>query len=110
MGAARGHRAFAVVVLAALLGVFGQQHETVRAQAAEASLTVKAPARIRGGLFFQGRVDILARERIRRPVIALGEGWTEEISSTRSSPRRRPRRRAPASSSSSTTRWRPATT
>ena len=34
---------------------------------------------MRGGLFFQGRLDVVARERIRTPVLVLGEGWTEEM-------------------------------
>jgi hypothetical protein len=70
---------FAVVAVAALLGAFGQQHTTVAADVAAAMLTVQAPERVRGGLFFQGRLDIVARERIRRPVLVLGEGWTEEL-------------------------------
>jgi len=69
----------ATVVAAALLGAVGQSHTTGRAQAAEATLTVKAPERIRGGLFFQGRLDIVARTRIGTPRIVLGNGWTEEM-------------------------------
>ncbi len=69
----------AVVVVVALLGAAGQNHTTGRAQAAEATLTVTAPERVRGGLFFQGRLDILARARIGTPRIVLGNGWTEEM-------------------------------
>jgi hypothetical protein len=42
-------------------------------------LTVRAPERVRGGLFFQGRIDVVARERIGRPRIVLADGWTEEL-------------------------------
>jgi hypothetical protein len=70
---------FALVVIAALLGAFGQQHSTVAAQVPAATLTVQAPEHVRGGLFFQGRLDIVARERIGKPVIVLGEGWTENM-------------------------------
>lgn len=69
----------ALVVAAALLGAVGQTHTTLRAQAAGATLTVKAPGRVRGGLFFQGRMDIVARERIGKPRIVLGNGWTEQM-------------------------------
>jgi hypothetical protein len=69
----------ALVVAAALLGAAGQTHTTKRAQAAAATLTVKAPERVRGGLFFQGRLDIVAREPIGKPRIVLGNGWTEEM-------------------------------
>jgi hypothetical protein len=70
---------FAAVVLAALAGAFGQSDETARAQSAAATLTVRAPDRIRGGLFFQGRLDIVARERIDTPRVVLGPGWTEQL-------------------------------
>ena len=70
---------FAVIVVAALAGVCGQQDETARAQSAAATLTVRAPEHIRGGLFFQGRLDIVARERIGTPRLVLGPGWTEEL-------------------------------
>ena len=70
---------FALVVAAALLGAAGQRHETGQAQAAEATLTVKAPTRVRGGLFFQSRIDIVARDRIGTPRIVLGNGWTEQM-------------------------------
>jgi hypothetical protein len=69
----------ALVVAAALLGAVGQSHTTGRAQAAAATLTVKAPTRIRGGLFFQGRLDIVARERVGKPRIVLANGWTEQM-------------------------------
>jgi hypothetical protein len=69
----------ALVVLAALLGAVGQSQETVRAQGATAALTVKAPTRVRGGLFFEGRIDILARDGVGTPRIVLGEGWTEQM-------------------------------
>jgi hypothetical protein len=71
--------ALAATVIAALAGVFGQQDETARAQSAAATLTVRAPDRVRGGLFFQGRLDIAARERIGTPRVVLGPGWTEEL-------------------------------
>jgi len=70
---------FAAIVVAALAGAFGQQEETARAQSAAATLTVRAPDRIRGGLFFQGRLDIVARERIAEPRVVLGPAWTEEV-------------------------------
>jgi hypothetical protein len=69
----------ALVVAAALLGAAGQSHTTGRAQAPAATLTVKAPTRVRGGLFFQGRFDIVAREPIGKPRLVLGNGWTEEM-------------------------------
>ena len=69
----------ALVVVAALLGAAGQTDQTSRAQAAPATLTVHAPTRVRGGLFFQGRIDIVARQRIGKPRVVLGNGWTEQM-------------------------------
>lgn len=69
----------ALAVAAALLGVAGQSATTSRAQSAAATLTVKAPSRVRGGLFFQGRLDIVARDRIGTPTLVLDEGWTEQM-------------------------------
>ena len=69
----------AAAVIAALLGAVGQTPETLHAQASAATLTVKAPARVRGGLFFQGRFDIVAREHVSRPRLVLGNGWAEEL-------------------------------
>jgi hypothetical protein len=69
----------AAVVVAALAGVFGQQHETAHAETSAASVTVRAPARIRGGLFFQGRIDIVAHQAIKRPRLVLGPAWTEQM-------------------------------
>jgi hypothetical protein len=87
--------AFAAVVLAALAGVFGQQEDTARAQTVAATLTVRAPQHVRGGLFFQGRLDIVARQPIAKPRIVLGPGWTEEMQLNTIEP-------SPASESSST--------
>jgi hypothetical protein len=69
----------ALVIVVALLGAVGQRHETVQAQAPTASLRVKVPKVVRGGLFFQGRLDVVAHAEIRRPRIRLGDGWSEEM-------------------------------
>jgi hypothetical protein len=69
----------AAAIVAALLGAIGQTPQTLHAQAAAATLTVTAPTRVRGGLFFQGRFDIVAREHVSRPRLVFGNGWTEEM-------------------------------
>ena len=53
----------AVVVLA-LLNVFGQTSKTSRAEAPRADLEVRVPAHLRGGLLYQGRIVIEARDTI----------------------------------------------
>jgi hypothetical protein len=74
-------RAFLALMLAlvvvALLNVFGQGTVISQAGSAPATLTVKAPDRLRGGLIFEGRFEIQAIRRLRRPRLVLGPGWTE---------------------------------
>lgn len=70
---------FAAVVVAALAGAFGQQHVTASTESSAATVTVRAPERVRGGLMFQGRIDIVARRRIGHPRLVLGPAWTEQM-------------------------------
>ena len=63
---------FAILGLA---NVFGQQPSENRVDAAGATLAVSAPDDLRGGLFFQGRFEIVAREAIRTPTLRLASGW-----------------------------------
>jgi hypothetical protein len=62
-------------VIAALLGVFGQQSSTTSAAGRGAVLSVEAPTRLRGGLLFQARFEIQARRRLAHPKLVLSEGW-----------------------------------
>lgn len=66
------------VLLAGLLNVFGQHDtpSTLRTSAAE--LEVAAPHRLRGGLFYQGRFTIRAREEIKSATLVLDRGWPEQ--------------------------------
>jgi hypothetical protein len=70
----------AAVGIAALLNTFGERPTTTRAAGPAAELTVSAPVRLRGGLFYQGRISVLARERIDDAVFVLDPGWTEQTS------------------------------
>jgi hypothetical protein len=65
------------VVVAALLNAFGQRSTISEATASPASLTVKAPQRLRGGLIFEGRFEIEAHRALKHPKLVLGPGWTE---------------------------------
>jgi hypothetical protein len=66
-----------VMVLLGLLNVFGQHPVASQADTARATLRVKAPERLRGGLFYQGRIDVVARDRIGTPTLRLGPGFSE---------------------------------
>jgi len=67
------------IAVAALLNVFGERPTTTKASGAAAELTVAAPDRLRGGLFFQGRISVLARERLEDAVLVLDSGWAEQM-------------------------------
>lgn len=68
-----------LVVVAALVGVFGQESTTTVAAGRGAILTVEAPPRLRGGLLFQARFEIQARRRLAHPRLALSPGWLEAM-------------------------------
>ena len=68
--------AFAILGLA---NAFGQQPSETRVGAAGATFAVSAPDDLRGGLFFQGRFEIVARDAIRSPTLRLASGWFDGI-------------------------------
>ena len=68
----------AIFIVAALFNAFGQRTTTSEASGAAGSLTVTAPERIRGGLYYQARFRIHAVEPIGAPVLQLDRGWYEE--------------------------------
>jgi len=69
-----------VLPVLALLNVFGQDPVTYRADTADASLRVTAPAALRGGLLFQVRVDLTARRDLTKPQLILSRGSWQEMS------------------------------
>jgi len=79
---------FAVFALLGLLDVFGQGTTQTAASAPAAVLRVTAPKAVRGGLFFQSRVEVRARRDIAHPRLVLDEGWIEgmQVNSIEPSP------------------------
>jgi hypothetical protein len=80
-----GARRFVLVVIAgiavaALFGVFGQRPVESGATAAAADLDVSAPDRLRGGLFYQGRLTVSAHSDLANATLVLAEGWVEGTS------------------------------
>ena len=65
----------AVIPVLALFGVFGQTTDTTKAQAAQATLTLSGPSRLRGGLLYQWKLQVLAHQDIPTPKLALDEGF-----------------------------------
>jgi hypothetical protein len=68
-----------VVLAAGLLNLFGQRPSTVTATADAATLEVYAPERVRGGLFYEARFTIEAREQVEEATLVLDPGWVEGI-------------------------------
>ena len=66
----------AVLVLG-LLDVFGQRPNRLTADSAKASLEVYAPAHLRGGLLYEARFTVFAREKLNHVVLLLSPGWAE---------------------------------
>ena len=69
----------AVIMLAALFNVFGQRPSESRAAGSAADLRVFAPEAIRGGLYYEGRFTIDAKEGIDHATLVLDGGWTEQL-------------------------------
>jgi hypothetical protein len=67
-----------VFVLAALANVFGQAAATDTADGAAATLSVKAPDRVRGGLVYQGEFKIEAKRDLGAPTLVLDRGWVDQ--------------------------------
>jgi hypothetical protein len=68
-----------VVLLLALLGIFGQRPSTTRADSGAASLEISAPHALRGGLLFQSRFTIEAKQELKDATLVLGPGWLDGL-------------------------------
>jgi hypothetical protein len=66
------------IAIVALFGVFGQKPRQSAASAGAADLEVSAPTAARGGLFFQGRFTVDAREP-ENATLVLDPGWLENM-------------------------------
>jgi hypothetical protein len=69
----------ALIVVAALVGAFGQETTMTVAPGREGVLSVDAPPQLRGGLLFQARFEIHARRRLAHPRLLLSPGWFESM-------------------------------
>ena len=68
----------AVVVLFALLNVFGQRPGTSTASAAAARLQLYAPSAVRGGLVYTARLRIDARKDLKQAIVVFAPGWADQ--------------------------------
>lgn len=67
----------AALCLAGLLNAFGQRPATSKAAVTAASLKLYAPSRVRGGLFFEARFTIDAKQDLKKATLVLDPGWLE---------------------------------
>jgi hypothetical protein len=67
-----------VILLAGLVNVFGEEDKASTLKAPAAELEVLAPDRLRGGLFYQGRFTVRARDDVKSATLVLDNGWTEQ--------------------------------
>ena len=70
----------AAVPVVALFNVFGQRPDSHTLASPAASLKIYAPARLRGGLLYEGRFHITARRDLKDAYLVLGAGWAEGMS------------------------------
>jgi hypothetical protein len=68
-----------LVLLAGLLNVFGQRPTTTQAATSVADLEVFAPEALRGGLYYQGRITVEAKQEIEKATLVFDSGWTEQM-------------------------------
>jgi hypothetical protein len=68
---------FAAVAVAALLNAFGERSSQFAASGPAASLTLRAPDRVRGGLFWEARVNVVVSRPVERPRLVLEDGWLD---------------------------------
>ncbi|HYI75121.1 MAG TPA: hypothetical protein VEW90_07605 [Gaiellaceae bacterium] len=68
-----------LVLLLALVNVFGQWPVESEAATAFGTLEVDAPRTLRGGLLFQARFVVDASSEIEQAVLVLDPGWLEDI-------------------------------
>jgi hypothetical protein len=68
---------FALISLAGLADLFGQHTSRSLAASTAARMTLTAPDTVRGGLFFQSRIEIRALKPIEHPRLVFDDGWVE---------------------------------
>ena len=67
----------AAIPVIALFNVFGQRPDTNTVVSPTASMKIYAPSHLRGGLLYEARFHITAREDLKDAYLILGPGWAE---------------------------------
>jgi hypothetical protein len=76
----------ALVSVLALIDVFGQRATRTLAAGDAATLALRAPKTVRGGLLFQSTVEVVARRDLEHPRLLLADGWVQGMQVSSISP------------------------
>lgn len=69
-----------MVVVAGAVGALGQPARTETIAGRDGTtLRISVPKVLRSGVFFQGRLDVVAGRTMDEPTLVLGPGWAEEL-------------------------------
>jgi hypothetical protein len=68
---------FTAIAALALWGIFGQRESETVATGGGVRMLVSVPATVRGGLYYQARIDITASTTVEHARLVLAEGWFE---------------------------------
>jgi hypothetical protein len=71
--------AIVAFLAAGLMNAFGQRPSTTDLQSPRAKLRLYAPETVRGGLLFEARFTVYAREELRNAMLLLSPGWAEGL-------------------------------
>jgi hypothetical protein len=69
----------ALVMLLALFGLVGQHPTTVRAEVPAATMGVNSPDSVRGGLLYQARFTIDAKQELKDATLVLSREWIDGL-------------------------------
>lgn len=71
--------ALVLFCVAALFNAYGQAADVDTVAGDGVELEIKAPQRVRGGIYFEMRFEVRAERELREARIVLGSGWFEGI-------------------------------
>jgi len=74
-----GYALLLIVVVLALLNLFGQRPSTSTADASAATFQLYAPSHLRGGLLYMARFRVTAKQDLKKATLILDQGWAENL-------------------------------
>jgi hypothetical protein len=68
-----------VPLILGLFNVFGQRPSTTKREVQAASLSIYAPERVRGGLYYEARFHVQAHDELKDARLVLNSNWIEGL-------------------------------